>query len=114
MPVLTPLEGRTIFEAAQPSVHVIGRARLDEILAIVQKLHDGMQAAEEQLDAHKFMLNAFWLASSGRLTMQEILDHPRLSEEQREDLLVMASQREDAQHWRDENDPQSRVDPISL
>ena len=114
MPVLTPLEGRAIFNAAQPGVLVIGRQRLDEILAIVQKLHDGLLESDQQLDAHKFMLNAFWLASTGKLTMQEILDHPRLSDEQREDLLAMASLRADAQHWRDENDPQSRVDPISL
>ena len=114
MPVLTPAEGRMLFEVAQPGVLVIGRQRLDEVLTIVQKLHDGMQEADQQLDAHKFMLNAFWLASSGKLTALEILDHPRLSEEQREDLLAMALLREDAQRWRDENDAQYRVDNPSV
>ena len=114
MTVLTPLEGKAVFDLSQPGVHVIGRARIDEMLVIVQKLHDGMQEANEQLDAHKFLLNAFWLASSGNLTMQEIMDNPRVSNEQREDLLAMASLRQDAMHWREENDAQYGVDPITL
>lgn len=101
MPVITPAEGRILFEAAQPGVLVLGRQRLDQILSIVQKLHDGMQEAEQQLDAHKFMLNAFWLASCGELREERIRENPRVSDEQREDLLAMAQLRLDAEQWRE-------------
>lgn len=100
MPVLTPLEGKAVFDLSQPGVHVIGRTRIDEMLVIIQKLHDGMQEAKEQLDAQKFLLNAFWMTSIGKLNEQQIMENARLSEEQRNDLLNLVYLYEDALLYR--------------
>ena len=113
MTVLTPLEGKAVFDLSQPGVHVIGRARIDEMLVIIQKLHDGMQEANEQLDAQKFLLNAFWLTSTGKLTSQQIIENARLSDEQREDLVALAELYDDAMRQR-EHDDQYGIDPITL
>lgn len=99
-PVLTPLEGKAIFDIAKPSVRSIGRPRIEELLGIVQKLHDGIQAAEERVDAASFLLNAFWLAASGKISEADIESNPRVSAQQREDLLAMTQLRYDAEAWR--------------
>lgn len=99
-PVLTPIEGKTVFDIAKPQVRSIGRPRIDELLGIVQKLHDGIQAAEERTDAAQFLLNAFWLAASGVISEADIAANPRVSPAQRADLLTMTQLRYDAEAWR--------------
>lgn len=99
-PVLTPPEGKTVIEIANPAVRSIGRPRIDALLGIVQKLHDGIQAADERTDAATFLLNAFWLAASGKIGEADIAANPRVSPQQRDDLLAMCQLRCDAEAWR--------------
>jgi len=115
MSLLAPAEGKILADLNNPACLTIGRKRIEQVMGIVSRLLTTATAAIEQaqgVEQHsELLVQGWWLALSGELAEEMIAAQPRLSAEEKDDLLKVLQLRYDADAYRAIMGPQQNPLP---
>lgn len=99
MPELTEAENELLTSLTASNVLTLGKKRMKQVSAFAHRLMFLADKAEYANHNLKTMAHGLWLATCGKLSECEVINHPHLSDLQRDDLLTIIQLRYYAQAW---------------